>query len=84
LALPLVALTLKMVQENPELRKELIAPFPELPAELQMALECPDFKEDNILDKFLDIFKNDQINYDEGVQQPRKKRSLFRRIFKRR
>ncbi len=84
LALPLVAITLKMVQENQELRKELIAPFPELPAELQLALECPDFKEDNIFDKFLDIFKKDQIIYDDGTQEPRKKRSLFRRIFKRR
>jgi penicillin-binding protein 1A len=82
LALPLVALTLKKVQENPELRKELIKSFPELPAEVRLALECPDFKEDNILDKFLDIFKNDQIIFDDGKKEPKKKRSFFRRLFK--
>jgi penicillin-binding protein 1A len=84
LALPLVALTLKKVQEDPDLVKELIAPFPELPPEMVLALECPDFKEENILDKFLDIFKNNQIIFDDGTKEPRKKRSLFRRIFKRR
>ena len=51
LALPLVALTLKKVQDNDTLREQLIAPFPDLPAELSGALDCPDFKDKNIFDK---------------------------------
>ncbi len=49
LALPLVALTLKKAESYPELLKQLDTPFPELPAELQGALDCPDFKDKNLL-----------------------------------
>ena len=82
LALPLVALTMKKVQENPELLEQLIAPFPDMPPELKDLLDCPDFKEKNMLDKFIEIFKMDKITFDDMGNKPaRKKKSLFKRIF---
>ena len=84
LALPLVALTLKRVQQNPALRDQLIAPFPDLPPELKNALDCPDFKEKSLFDRLKDLFKKDEIDYGkEGDRIEKKKRSFFKRIFKR-
>ena len=84
LALPLVALTLKKVQEDPVSMKELIKPFPDLPPELKSMLDCPDFKEDNIIDRFLDLFKKKKIYFDNdsGNVKP-EKRSFLKRLFKR-
>jgi len=82
LALPLVAMTLKKVQENPALSEQLFTPFPDLPPELKNALDCPDFKKDNLLDKFIDIFKKDKITFDGRVNKAnRKKKSFFKRLF---
>jgi len=82
LALPLVALTLKKLQENDTLTEQLITPFPDLPPELAGALDCPDFKEKNILDKFLDLFKHKKISPDKGVKNAKqKKRNFFNRLF---
>ena len=82
LALPLVALTLKKVQENRKLMEQLITPFPDLPAELKQALDCPDFKEKNIFDKFIDIFKKEKTTFDDGTNKAAKtKKSFFRRLF---
>jgi|WetSurMetagenome_2_1015567.scaffolds.fasta_scaffold15317_2 penicillin-binding protein 1A len=82
LALPLVALTLKKLQGNDTLVKQLITPFPDLPPELERALDCPDFKEKNILDKFLDLFQNKKISSDKDVYKPKQKRkNFFKRLF---
>ncbi len=82
LALPLVALTLKKVQLNAGLMEQLITPFPDLPPELEGALDCPDFKEKNIFDKFLDLFQNKKKSFDNGVNKAKpKKRSFFKRLF---
>ena len=82
LALPLVALTLKKVQMNPVLMEQLIKPFPDLSPELKSALDCPDFKEDNIIDKFFDLFQNKKINFDnESKKAKPKKRSFLKRLF---
>ena len=84
LALPLVALTLKKVESDPETRGQFIAPFPNLPPELAGALDCPDFKEDSFFDKFLDIFKKKEIVFNkDSAKAERKKRSFFRKLFKR-
>jgi penicillin-binding protein 1A len=83
LALPLVALTLKQVQLNAGLRNQLITPFPELSTDLASELECPDYKEKNALDNFMNIFKKDKITFDkEGKKTERKKKSFFKRLFK--
>ena len=83
LALPLVALTLKKVQLNKTLMEKLIIPFPDLPPELVRALDCPDFKEKNLLDKFLGLFQKKKMTFDKGVDKAKqKKRTFFQRIFR--
>jgi penicillin-binding protein 1A len=84
LALPLVALTLKKVESDPETRKKFIAPFPDLPPELQGALDCPDFKEDTFIDNFLDIFKKKEIVFNkDSAKAERRRKPFFKRLFKR-
>jgi penicillin-binding protein 1A len=83
LALPLVALTLKKVQQNYSLKDHLIAQFADLPPELEYALDCPDFKEKNLFDKIIDIFKNDKRPYEAADKKvERKIRNILRKIFK--
>ena len=81
LALPLVALTIKKIESHPETAKQFIAPFTDLPPELEGALDCPDFKEDNFLDKLLDILKKKEI--EEYYKTERKKKSFLERLFRR-
>ena len=82
LALPLVALTLKKIQENDTLANQLFSHFPDLPPELSGVLDCPDFKEKNLFDKFINIFQNKKINPEKELNKPRqKKRGFFRRLF---
>jgi len=82
LALPLVALTLKKVQDNDTLVHQLIGLFPDLPADLQGALDCSDFKEKNIVNKFMDLFHNKKIYRNEGTKgSNHKKKGFFRRLF---
>jgi penicillin-binding protein 1A len=83
LALPLVALTLRKVQQNPTLKNRLSAPFPDLPPELARALDCPDFKEKNLFDKLIDIFEKDKKSYKETDRKiERTIRNVLRKIFK--
>jgi len=82
LALPLVALTLKKVQANDTLKHQLINHFPDLPPDMQGALDCPDFKEKNILNKFMDLIQNKRIYHDEATgKEKHKKKGFFRRLF---
>jgi penicillin-binding protein 1A len=85
LALPLVALTLKKVQQEPELTRQLISSFPELSAEMLAELDCPDFKDETFLENFFDIFKKDTDKagkIEKKAPAPeKKKKSFFRRIF---
>jgi penicillin-binding protein 1A len=85
LALPLVALTLRNVQENKELMDKFITPFPELPPELKRALDCFELEERTVFDRLLDLFKKD-----EGIQELKEKKepetmkpSFLRRLFRR-
>ncbi|MCK7538265.1 MAG: hypothetical protein MZV63_48580 [Marinilabiliales bacterium] len=71
LALPLVALTLKKAEANPELMKLINKPFPELPPELSGLLDCPDFREKSFFDKIKDIFRDDEIDYEKAGKRRR-------------
>ncbi len=83
LALPLVALTLKKLKQNPQLKERLIVQFPELPPELAGALDCPDFKDKNFFDRIIDLFEKDKKPYNkQGAGTKRKLRSFLRRIFR--
>jgi penicillin-binding protein 1A len=85
LALPLVALTLRKIQQDASLKNHLIASFPDLPPELSDALDCPDFKEKNLFDKIIDIFEKDKKPYEAADKKgERKIRNFIRKIFKKR
>jgi penicillin-binding protein 1A len=82
LALPLVALTLKKIQDNKLVAEQLIVPFSDLPSELKGALDCPDFKDKNLLDKFINLFQNKKAPFDKEINKPKqKKKGFFRRLF---
>jgi penicillin-binding protein 1A len=83
LALPLVALTLKKVQQDPSLKDQLFVEFPELPADLAGMLDCPDFKEKNLFDKIIDIFDSNQKTYPGRERDVENRiRNFVRRICK--
>jgi penicillin-binding protein 1A len=89
LALPLVALALQDIQQDRELRERYAPPFPELPLALANVLDCPDFEQRGVFDRFLDIFKRDRIRFDVEIKKPEpapaeEQPSRLRRIFRRR
>ena len=71
LALPLVALTLKKAEADAELMKQINKPFPELPPELAVLLDCPDFREKSFFDRIKDIFRDDEIDYEKAGKRRR-------------
>jgi penicillin-binding protein 1A len=71
LALPLVALTLKKAETDPELMKQISKPFPELPPELAVMLDCPDFREKSFFDRVIDMFRDDEIDYERAGKRRR-------------
>jgi penicillin-binding protein 1A len=82
LALPIVGLTLKKLQKERKMPQNMIADFPDLPPELQDALDCPDFREDNLIDKFMNVIRKDEVIYDQETGKAvKKRRSFFRRLF---
>ncbi|MBG0858333.1 MAG: hypothetical protein IQL11_02435, partial [Bacteroidales bacterium] len=82
LALPLVAMTLRKVQNDQELRAKLITQFHELPAEMAAELNCPDYREKRLFENILDIFRKDRIEYGkESDRTDQKKRSIFKKLF---
>jgi len=84
LALPLVALTLKKAESYRNEWEQVVDSFPPLPPELAAILDCPDFREDNLVDRFIDIFKNEQVTYDTAtVRTESRIRSFIQKIFKR-
>ncbi len=81
LALPLVGLTLKNMQTRSDLLDEFSGHFPSLPSELQNELDCPDYREKNVIENFMGIFKKNKIEYDQKKHK-QKKNSFFNRLFK--
>jgi hypothetical protein len=75
-----VALTLKRVEKDPELMKQLDVPFPELPPELEASLLCPDFRDKTFFDRLIDLFDDDRVNFEDAG---RRRRLILRRIFRR-
>ena len=71
LALPLVAMTLKRAEANPDLMEMISKPFPELPPELAGALDCPDFRDKTFFDRIIDIFRDDEIDYEKAGKRRR-------------
>lgn len=83
LALPLVALTLNKAESDQELKKIISARFPELPPELAVMLDCPDFREKNFFDRISDLFEKDEKTYNPGKRKSiNKVKELLDRIFR--
>ena len=80
LALPLVALTLKKAEKDPEMKQQLNIPFQQLPPELEAAMLCPDFREKTFFDRLMDLFDDDEVLFEEAGKR---RRSILRRIFRR-
>jgi penicillin-binding protein 1A len=82
LALPLAGMTLKKAQMDPELRQQYFSPFPAMSPELTDELDCPDFRDKNVLENFINIFKKDRFGYDTTLKKHEvKRKSFFRRLF---
>ena len=80
LALPLVAITLKKAESDASLGALVTAGLPALPRELADELFCPDYREETLLDRFTDMFKNEKMRSTGKEKEPRQKRKgLFRR-----
>lgn len=79
LALPLVALTLKKAEKNRKVMERINVPFPPLPPELAMALDCPDFRDKSFFDRLFDVFRDNNIDY---RKESRRRRILRGRIFR--
>jgi penicillin-binding protein 1A len=83
LALPLVALTLKKIRNDRTLNERFIASFPDLPPDLEHTLDCPDFRDKDFFDIFIDIFEPRKRTYERrGEEIERRIRSVLRKIFK--
>jgi len=82
LALPLTALTLRKVQTDRVLRELFAASFPDLPPELQGELDCPDYRDKNVFENFINIFKKDKSPSETASKKHvAKKEGFFRRLF---
>jgi penicillin-binding protein 1A len=83
LAMPVVAMTLQKVQQNPSLSGKLISDFPALPPELEGALDCPDIREKKSSDDTGIIFKHEKPvqQEPENNEKTQEIRSLIKRIF---
>jgi penicillin-binding protein 1A len=75
LALPLVALTLKKVQNNPKLNEQLNRSFSGLDAYDD---DCPDYKEESGFDEFIKLFRREKMPDSLRIK---KKKPFFKRLF---
>ena len=77
LALPLVARTLRFLEQDQTLKKIYSEQFLELTENEELLLACEDFKEDTGFDKILDFFKKKETSFEK--QQERIQRKAERR-----
>lgn len=82
LALPIVAMTMRQIQSDPQLTERFSAPFPALPEHLASAMDCPGFKEKGWLDRLIDRFRDPAINFDKEKQEEERP-GLLQRLFRR-
>jgi len=82
LALPLVGMTLRWIQADPDLRRQYIVPFPELSPEMARELDCPDYREKRFFENLIDIFNDDKMTFDREPERTyHNKESFFERVF---
>lgn len=89
LALPLVGIMLREIQQNADLKHMAFAPFPQLPPALEEILECPDYEEPSETSPFKTLFRSKQTNEKreqrkterQERQSEKKKDGLLQRLF---
>lgn len=76
LALPIVALTLQQIEKNNEVLKLYDSDFKTLPEVLANEMDCPDFDEDNTIDKLKLLLSKDKttIKEQEKKNKPTRKK----------
>jgi penicillin-binding protein 1A len=84
LALPLVAKTLKALENNPELKRRYSSNFLELSENDALLLACDDFKEDSGFDKVLDFFSSKEKSFEKQQERAQRKAERQKRREKRR
>ena len=84
LALPLVAKTLKAIENNPDLKSQYDSRFKTITPEDIEQLECEDFKEETDLEKFFDLFKSKDKTFDKAQERAKRKAERKRKREKRR
>ena len=89
LALPLVGLTLKAVQKNPELRKKVDGKFAVLSEDQAQKLACEDRIEDSAFESRMEeLFKKPGTTSEKAARKAERelkkgeKESFFKRLFK--
>ena len=85
LALPLVALSLKEIENNKLMQQKYVADFPEIPNDLLNELDCEDYKEKTGLENFFDLFKKKETNFKKAQKKTKhkqEKESFFKKLFK--
>lgn len=85
MALPIFGKFFQSVQRSQEARKYCYASFEELPEDLMARLDCPDFRERNLVDDLLGIFSKEEgkrVREEKAKKkEEKKKKGLFQRIF---
>lgn len=88
MALPIFGKFMRSVNRNPDLRGYSRVKFKPLPANLEKDFDCPDFREERLMDKVRELFikeegrelRNDNSQKTDDQQQEEKP-GLFKRIF---
>lgn len=88
MALPIFGKFMQSVNRNPDLKTYSWASFKPLSAKEMSDFDCPDFREENVMDKFLDLFKREEgkeirqsRDREENQSQSKEKKGLLKRIF---
>ena len=74
LALPITAITLQQLEANKSHYSMFSVDFKALPTSLNTEMNCPDFVEDNSIDKFKDLFKKKSTTVVKEKQKSKKKK----------
>ncbi|MFN8239398.1 MAG: transglycosylase domain-containing protein [Bacteroidales bacterium] len=83
LALPVIALTCQKIQSDSALMNRYSRDFAPLPPELEGVMDCPDYKDNKLLFRIIDIFRKKEPSIRKVEPRQRtKKKSLFDRLFK--
>lgn len=79
-ALPIVGKVISQGYENEDINKHLTAGFPEFSESVVSACDCEYYREENTLEKFMDLFNKQKKKSNESLEKE-EKRGFFSRLF---